>query len=246
MNVFVQLRREIAAFFFSPMAYVLLAAAMVVNGGVFVVIVDFLSDPRAGRGAAMQMLFGGTIFYYLLLLVVASLITMRLLAEERHSGTLETLLTAPISDAQVVLAKYLAAVAFYVVLWVPTLTYPLFLSRFSALDPGPITSGYLGTVLLGMMFLSVGLFFSAVTRNQIVAALLSFVTNFGLFLVGIFEFISPGTSSESVLGYMNLWTHMEDFGRGIVDTRHVVYLLSVTAFVLFCTVQVQQSRRWRA
>ena len=243
--VLAQLRREFAAFFYSPIAYVLLLVAMIYNGIIFLLIVDFLSDPRSPHGAAMQMLFGGTIFFFILIIAAATMVTMRSLAEERHSGTLETLLTAPINDYQVVLAKYLAAVGFYVALWLPTLLYPLLLSRYSEIDVGPLLSGYLGTLGVGMMFLAVGIFFSALTRSQIIAALLSFVANCALFLIPLFELFSPASSSESVLAYMNLWTHMEDFGRGIVDSRHLVYYGSITLFALFCATQLLQARRWR-
>jgi len=245
MNVFAQLKREFAAFFYSPIAYVLLTAAAVLNGVVFLLVIDFLSDPRAPHGAAMQMLFGGTIFFWIIVIVLTPLITMRTLAEERHSGTLETLLTAPISDVQVVLAKYLAAVGFYVVLWLPTLAYPLLLSSYSELDLGPILSGYLGTLGVGMMFTAVGLLGSSLTRNQIIAALISFGAIMMMFVIGIFDFLGGEASPDSVLHYVNLWTHMEDFGRGIVDTRHLAYYGSVSLFALFATVQIVQLRRWR-
>jgi ABC-2 type transport system permease protein len=243
--VLAQLRREFAAFFYSPMAYVLLAFSMVVNGITFVLIVDFLSNPYAGHGAALQMLFGGTVFFYILLLGSASLLTMRSLAEEHHTGTLETLLTAPINDAQVVLAKYLAALAFNAVLWLPTLLYVGILVRTSTIDIGPVLAGYLGTLGIGAMFLAVGVLASAVARSQVVAALLSLGANFALFLVPIFTLIDPTTGSDSPLAYMNLWTHMEDFGRGIVDTRWLAYYGSVAAFALFAAVQALQTRRWR-
>jgi ABC-2 type transport system permease protein len=245
MSILAQLKREFTAFFHSPIAYVLLTAAAILNGVVFLLIIDFLSDPRAPHGAAMQMLFGGTIFFWILVIVLTPLITMRSIAEERHSGTMETLCTAPIDDVQIVLAKYLAAVGFYAVLWLPTLAYPLLLSRYSHLDLGPIFAGYLGTLGVGMMFAAIGLLGSSVTRNQIIAALVSFGMIMLLFVVGIFDFMAGESSPDSALRYMNLWTHMEDFGRGIVDTRHLVYYGSVTLFSLFCTVQIVQLRRWR-
>jgi ABC-2 type transport system permease protein len=245
MNIFAQLKREFAAFFYSPIAYVLLTAAAVLNGIVFLLIIDFLSDPRAPQGAAMQMLFGGTIFFWIIVIVLTPLITMRSIAEERHSGTMETLCTAPINDLQIVVAKYLAAVGFYLVLWLPTLAYPILLSRYSDLDPGPILSGYLGTLSVGMMFAAIGLLGSSVTRNQIIAALISFAAIMLLFVIGIFDFMAGETAPDSILRYMNMWTHMEDFGRGIVDTRHLVYYGSITLFSLFCTVQIVQARRWR-
>jgi ABC-2 type transport system permease protein len=245
MITLAQLRREFTALFYSPIAYVMLVAAMVINGIHFMLIVFFLSDPYSPHGAAMQFLFGGTIFFYLLLLGVASMITMRSVAEEKHSGTIETLLTAPISELQVVVAKYLAVVGFYIVLWLPTLLYPIVISRYSEIDPGPLVAGYLGTLGLGMMFLAIGLFFSAITRSQIIAALLTLAVNFTLFLLPLYELVSPSFTPDSVLSYMNVWSHMEDFGRGIVDTRHLVYYGSVTLFALFATVQVLQARRWR-
>ena len=245
MTMLAQLKREFASFFYSPIGYVLIGAAAILNGIVFMLIVDFLSNPNAPHGAAMQMLFGGTIFFWIVVLVLTPLITMRSLSEEKHSGTLETLLTAPISDLQVVLSKYLAAVAFYAVMWLPTLTYPLLLSKYGDIDMGPVLSGYLGTMGIGMTFLSIGLLCSSLTRNQIIAALLSFATITVLFILGIFEFIGDGAASGSVLSYMNLWAHMEDFGRGIVDTRRLIYYGSIVTLSLFATVQALQSRRWR-
>jgi len=121
----------------------------------------------------------------------------------------------------------------------------LVLSRYSEIDLGPVLSGYLGTLGVGMMLLAIGLFFSALTKNQIVAALLGFGVNMTLFLVGLSESIGSEQSSESAIGYMNLFDHMMDFSRGIVDTRHLVYYASLTLFVLFCAVQVLQARRWR-
>ena len=244
MTILYQIKREFTAFFFSPIAYVVLVAAMVVNGIVFGMIIDFLSDPRSGHGAAMQLQFSNE-FYWFLVLVVCPLVTMRLLAEERHAGTIETLLTAPISATGVVVAKFLAAVAFWIVIWLPTVAYAILLSHFSTLDFGPVLSGYLGTLGVGMMLLSIGLFFSSVTRNQIVAALLGFGANMTVFLLGLSATMSDIQSSESVLAHLNLFEHMLDFSRGIVDTRHLVLYGSVSLFMLFCTVQVLEVRRWR-
>ena len=246
MNLLAQLKRELMAFFYSPIAYVLLAGALVINGGVFIAIIDALSQPGAPPGAAMQLLFGnGNIFYWMLIIVVTPLITMRLVAEERHSGTLETLLTAPINDTEVIVAKYLAAVICYVSLWAPSIVFPIVLAKFSSIEFGPVLSGYFGTLIIGMVFLAIGLFFSTLTRNQIVAAVLSFATNVVLLFVSLFDAFSPHTDSRSLLGYMNLYNYMEDFTRGIVDSRPIIYNLSLTLFVLFCTVQALQARRWR-
>jgi ABC-2 type transport system permease protein len=244
MSIFAQVKRELTAFFFSPIAYVVLVAAMLVNGIVFGMIVDFLSDPNSGHGAAMQIMFSNE-FYWFLVLVICPLITMRLLAEERHSGTIETLLTAPIGTVGVTVAKYLAAVLFWVIIWLPTAAYPLLLSRYSTIEVGPVLAGYLGTLGVGMMLLAIGLFFSALTKNQIVSALLSFGANMALFLIGLSASMSAVQSSDSPLGYINLFDHMLDFSKGIVDTRHLVYYGSVSLCMLFSTVQVLEMRRWR-
>ena len=244
MSLFAQVKREFTAFFYSPIAYVVLVAAMLVNGIVFGMIVDFLSDPQSGHAAAMQIMFSNE-FYWFLTLVICPLITMRLLSEERHTGTIETLLTAPIGTVGVTAAKYLAAVSFWVVLWLPTAAYPLLLLKFAPIEPGPVLAGYLGTLGVGMMLLAVGLFFSALTKNQIVSALLAFGANMALFLLGLSASMSAVKTSDSPLGYINMFEHMMDFSRGIVDTRHLIYYGSVSLFMLFCTVQVLEMRRWR-
>jgi len=246
MTIFAQYKREIQSLFVSPIVYVLLVATMIYNGFVFLLIVDFLASPGAPAGAAMQYMFGGTSFFYIIITAACSFITMRLIAAEKSFGTLETLLTAPINETQVVVAKYAAALSFYLILWLPTLAYPLILSRYSEIDFGPLASGYLGTLGIGMMFLAIGLLSSAVSKNQIVAALLSFAGNMVLLLLGVFAFLQSNSSSESLLGYLNLWDHMDAFSRGIVDTRYLVYYASTTLFVLFCTVQVLQFRRWKS
>lgn len=246
MTLLAQLKREFVSLFYSPIVYVLLVATAIYNGFVFLLIVDFLADPAAPHGAAMQYMFGGTSFFYIIITAACSFVTMRLIAQEKSTGTLETLLTAPINETEVVIAKYGAAVGFYVILWLPTLVYPLVLSRYSEIDIGPIASGYLGTLGIGMMFLAIGLLCSSLSKNQIIAALLSFAGNMVLLLIGVFAFVKSSVSSDSVIGYLNLWDHMDAFSRGIVDTRCLVYYASTTLFVLFCTVQVLQSRRWQS
>ena len=164
--------REFRAYFFSPIAYIVAALLLLVNGGVFWLIVSFLNDPRSQIGAPLELFFGQTIFFWLILLFIAPVLTMRLLSEERRSGTIEVLMTAPVTEGQVVTGKYLAALLFYIFLWLATVTYPLLLSYYSEVDWGPVASGYLGVVGIGALFLSVGIFASALTRSQLVAAVL--------------------------------------------------------------------------
>jgi len=242
VNILAQIQREFQAFFFSPIAWVVISASAILNGVMFVLLIEFLSGPDPAQGAPMQMMFSW-ILYWLVALIISPLITMRSFAEEKHAGTLETLLTAPISDVQVVMAKFSASAVFYIITWSPTFLYPLILSRYSELDAGPVLSGYLGTFCIGLMFIAVGILCSAATRNQIVAALLSFGSVMVLFLIGLFGF-TANVTQDGFFNYVNLLTHMEDFSKGIVDSRYLVYYATNTSLALFGAVQIIQSRRW--
>ncbi|HPW54525.1 MAG: ABC transporter permease [Thermoanaerobaculaceae bacterium] len=237
--------RELIAYFSSPLAYVVMTAFLFINGYVFWLIVAYLNDPRTQAMAPLKLLFGGTIFFWLFVLFVVPVITMRLLAEERRSGTLEVLLTAPVSETQVVIAKFLSAFAFYVVLWLPTLAYVAILASYSKLDWGPVAAGYLGIALLGGLFLSIGLFTSALVRNQILAAILAFALLVVVFSLGLVENLATGETLKGMLGYMNLWNHMDDYARGILDTRHVVYSLSLCGLFLFLATKALEASKGR-
>ena len=177
--------------------------------------------------------------------MIAPVLTMRLLAEERKSGTIEVLMTAPITEAQVVLGKYLAALLFYLTLWLPSLVYAVIIAAYSEVDWGPVASGYLGILAIGALFLAVGVFASSVSRNQIVAALATFAMLMVFFSFGLLEGLFQGEIVKQALGYMNLWQHMEEFSKGIVDTRRLVFYGSVTAFFLFLSAQSLETRKWR-
>lgn len=237
--------RELVAYFSSPLAYVVLTAFLFFNGYVFWLITAYLNDPRTQAMTPLKLFFGGTIFFWLFLLFVVPVITMRLLAEERRAGTLEVLLTAPVSEGQVVLGKFLAAFIFYLFLWLPTVAYVVILKQYAAIDLYKVASGYLGIALLGVLFAAVGLFTSAFTRNQIVAAIFAFAVLVVLFSMGLMEQLATNPALKGALGYMNLWDHMDDFARGLVDTRRIVYQLSLAGLFLFLTVKVVEARKWR-
>ncbi len=237
--------RELLAYFSSPLAYVILTAFLFINGYVFYLIVAYLNDPRTQAMAPLKLIFGGTIFFWLFLLFVVPVITMRLLAEERRSGTLEVLLTSPVSEGQVVLGKFLAAFVFYLFLWLPTWVYVWILASHARIDFGPVWAGYLGIALLGVLFLSVGLLTSALVRNQIVAAILAFAVLVVVFSLGLVENLVTGALAKGILGYMNLWNHMDDFARGIVDTRHIVYTLSLAGLFLFLATKALEASKGR-
>ncbi|MCX6339169.1 MAG: ABC transporter permease [Candidatus Aureabacteria bacterium] len=239
--------KELKSYFYSPIAFVVLVVFLAFNGLVFFLIMSALNDPRMPReGSAMQLFFGGTIFFYVLLSIVAAVITMRLIAEERKSGTIEVLMTAPITDWDLVLSKFFGAMAFYLFLWLPTLSYVAVLRRYSGIDAGPLCSGYLGVALLGGMCISVGLLCSAVTRNQIIAAISSFVIITALWTLGIFRTFITGTSAQGFFSYINILDHFfESFSKGIIDTRALVYYVSSTVLCLFLTVKIVESHKWR-
>ena len=244
MNTFVIARRELLAYFYSPVAYVVLALFLVIQGIYFWLFLNFLSAPSAPPGAVMSYFFGGTIVFWISTIFASSLLPMRLLAEERKSGTLETLLTAPVRDGEVVLGKYLACVAFYALLWLPELAYVVLLWRFAGRpDLGPVAAGFLGALLTGAALLAWGLLASALSRNQIVAAVLAFAFSFALLLLGVTEDFANSQTLRAVLSYMQMFKLMEDFGRGIVDSRHVVFLLSLTAIGLYATVKVVELKK---
>jgi len=238
-------RRELVAYFSSPLAYIVMTAFLLMQGYIFFLIVSFLNDPRTQAMTPLRLFFGGTIFFWLFLLFLVPVITMRLIAEERRSGTLEVLLTSPVTEAQVITGKLLAALAFYVALWLPTLIYVVILKTYSTIDLGPVAAGYLGVLLLGFLFLGVGLFTSTLSDNQLIAAILAFAVMVLLFSVGLVEQLMTSSALKTALGYMNLWTHMDDYARGIVDSRHVIYELSAGVLFLFLATKSLGVKKWR-
>ena len=226
--------REWRAYFLSPLAYVILAAFLLMNGIIFSAIVAFLNAPGAPKGQALPFLFTNTYFWIFNLFVVP-VITMRLFAEERKSGTIETLLTSPVGEPTVVLGKFAGALGFFLTLWAPTLVYVLILRAQTPIDVGPVAAGYLAIALIGGLFLSIGTFASTLSKNQIVAAILAFAMLIPVFSAGLLESLVNDPRRRESLGYFNLWEHMEEFARGVVDTRRLVYYLSATAFFLFLT-----------
>jgi ABC-2 type transport system permease protein len=248
------IRREFSAYFLSPVAYVTLAVFLLVTGHLFFLTLSALTEtgPR-GIEYPMQGLLGDEKFW-LVFLFIPPLLTMRLLAEERGTGTLETLLTAPIRDWQVVAGKYVGAVLFYLVLWLPTLLYVPVLVNLDwqtwqpRIDPYPVLTSYLGVVLAGAMFLAVGLLVSSLVKSQLVAAMIALVVSL-LFVLAAFwrPDLDAGTWAGRVVQFVSVPEHFRrDFTRGLIDTRAVVLYLSVTAFCLFLTVRSLEARRLRA
>ena len=191
----------------------------------------------------MQYIFGD-VFFWIIIFILIPILTMRLIAEERKEGTLELILTFPVSDSQMILGKFIGAFLFYFFLWIPTFIYVGVLFWFSPPDIGPILSAFLGVLFVGAMFISIGLFTSTLSENQIISAMLSFGFILGIFLVSAVETLLPPGPLRFVLQYLNFIRHLDLFKIGIIDTRHIVYFLSFITFFLFLSIRSLESRRW--
>src|ERR1035437_3071055 len=241
-------RRELASFFLSLTGYIIIAAALFLMGYTFVIILVKLQKPMPMSTPITELI---TPFFWLLLLLTTPMITMRLFALEKFSGTFETLMTTPVSDVQVVTAKFSAALMFYLLMWLPLMGCLLVVQHYAGgtdvWDGGVIAGTFLGILLLGGLFISLGCFASALTRSQVVAAMISLVFGASVFLVGYFTSELPvqDTWQSQVLACFALRDRMHDFARGVVDTRPVVLLGSLTLFFLFLTLRVVESRRWK-
>jgi ABC-2 type transport system permease protein len=172
------------------------------------------------------------------------MITMRTYSEEKRSGTIELLLTSPVSDLQIIMGKYLGALALYATMLLVTMLYMGILFRIGEPEWRPIATGYLGLLLMGGCFLSAGLLISSLTKNQIVAGFLTFATFLMLWIINWpGEYSGPAT--RDLLNYLSITQHFDDFARGIIDTKDVVYYLSFITFGLFLTAKSVDSERWR-
>ena len=241
-------KRELFAFFVTPLAWVLISVFLLVQGMHFYLLIDNFATATAGSPSdqtPIQAFFGNTVLLYLILFLFVPALTMRLFAEERRSGTIETLMTAPVSSWAVVLAKYLAVLTMYVVMWAPTSLYLVILQRTGEIDARVAASAYLGVLLVGAGYLAIGLLMSAITKSQFLALILTGLVILGLFILGVGEFITrEGTLMHDVCSYVSVWAHMNDFALGIVDSRRVVFYGSMTLLPLFVTTRAVDAWRW--
>jgi ABC-2 type transport system permease protein len=185
----------------------------------------------------------GSPFYIVLVLLLMAILTMRLLAEERKLGTIELLMTAPVRDSEVIIGKFLGSVGVWVVMLAFTLYYPIMLIVFGDPDMGPIGTGYLGLFLLGCASLAVGIFTSSLTSNQIVAAVVAGGILLALWFLGAAATSLPQTVGN-VIGYFSPASYFSDFIQGIIDTRGIIYYLSIIALFLFLAVRSLENSRW--
>jgi ABC-2 type transport system permease protein len=240
-------KRELFAFFVTPLAWVLITVFLLVQGMHFFLLVDHFSSQVQVMSdqTPLQAFFGNTVLLYLVLFLLVPPMTMRLFAEERRSGTIETLLTTPVSTPAVVLAKYAAVVTTYLAMWAPTLLYLVILRRTGELDWRAAGAAYLGVGLVGGGYMSLGLMMSALTKSQFLALVLTALVVLGLFILGIGEFVTrEGSAMHAICQHVSIWAHMNDFANGIVDSRRLVFYGTLIVLPLFITTRAVDAWRW--
>jgi ABC-2 type transport system permease protein len=240
LNILVIAKRELQSYFVSPIAYVAIAVYLVIAG--FIFVLEMTGMAQYGASPSLQGQFGTMVF---LLLIFAPPLTMRLLAEEQRMGTLELLLTSPVQDWQVVLGKFLASLGVLLLTIVITFAYGLMLRAYGNADLGPMAAGYLGLFLAGGALMSIGVLTSAMTQNQVIAAVLAVATILLLWVLGAAGQLVSNLTATQVFNQLAFFEHTTNFWRGIIDTNDAVYFLSLMALALFLASRVLETRRWR-
>jgi ABC-2 type transport system permease protein len=229
--------KELRSYLGTPMAYVVTAIFLALSG-------TFFTAYLASTGYADTSIRGFLSVAQYLMLLFSAVLTMRLVAEERKLGTWELLLTVPVRDVEIILGKFASSLAVLALMLALTFYYPILLLIFGDPDLGPIMTSYLGLFLLGAASLAVGIFASSLTSNQLVSAVVAGGLLFALWFLGLAGPLAPGPLGE-LMSYLSLSSHFPDFIRGVVDTRAVVYYLSITAVFLFLAVRSAEADRWR-
>jgi ABC-2 type transport system permease protein len=254
-NVMAIAERELRSYFASPMAYVIIGFFLLPFGVFFYLYLTLFV-----RNSMQMTQFGGAqnvnqqVIRYVLqnasviILFIMPMITMRTYSEEKRSGTIELLLTSPVSDVEIILGKFFGALGLYLAMLLVTLLYIGILYWAAWPNPGPewkpIVAAYLGLLLMGAAFISIGLLISSTTNNQIVAGVVTFVVFLLFWIVGWFA-DSAGPTIGPITSYMSITEHFDDFSKGVIDTRHVIYYLSLITFGLFLTAKSVDTERWR-
>lgn len=250
-NVFTIAGKEMRGYFVSPMGWVVMGLFALLFGYFFLAHLDYFvrQSMQSSMGGApvnvnQGMIRGALSNASVIILFLLPMITMRTYAEEKRSGTIELLLTAPVTDVQIVLGKFLGALGFYAALLGVTLLDIAIVFIFGNPEWKPVFTGYLGLLLMGSCFLSIGLFVSSTTKNQVVAGAATFVVALLLWIISWMA-SSAGPTMAAVLSYLSITEHFDDFSKGVIDTKHVIYYLSVIGFGLFLTVKSVDTERWR-
>lgn len=244
------IRRELGGFFRSFTGYLVITlVALLLGFSYWVMVKSYLLEPM--ESSIIELFFDGSFFFWLILLLASPVITMRTYAQERFTGTYESLMTVPVGDVQVVFAKYFSALMFFALMWLPLPACIWVISHHAAeplpFDPGQIGATVAGMLLIGSLYMAFGCFCSSLTKSQIIAAMMSLtgglVFFFASFLPAVLALEHPAL--KVLIDQLSMVEHMGDFVRGVVDTRHLVFYLSMTWFFLFLTVKVVEARRWK-
>jgi len=247
------MKRELKSFFYSPIAYVVLTIFLIITGYFFFVMMAGLSryssqmmqNPMAQINITemiIRPLFGNMTF---ILMLIMPILTMRLFAEEKKSGTFELITTYPIKDIDLVIGKVLACSGVFLAMLLCTGLYPVFMFSYSSPDPGVLGSAYLGLLLMGIAFIALGTFISSLTENQIVAAVMTFGASLLFWIIGWISQVSEGVFSK-FLTQISLLSHYENFSKGVIDLSDIIFYLSFSAFWIFLTLRSLESKKWRS
>ena len=251
-NVIAIANKELRSYFSSPMAYIIIGFFALPFGVFFYLYLDAFvrqSLQMAGMGGGSMNVNQQVIRYVLqnasvIILFIMPMITMRTYSEEKRSGTIELLLTSPVTDVEIILGKFFGALGLYIAMLLVTLLYIAILFVYGNPEWRPLVACYLGLLLMGGAFLSLGLLISSTTNNQIVAGIISFIVFLMLWIIGWFA-DSAGPVMGAVTRYLSITEHFDDFSKGIIDTKHVLYYLSLITFGLFLTAKSVDTERWR-
>lgn len=237
-------RREVAGLFVGPLAWVLLALAFLWNGWLFVL---YLRTTNGDVDVTVRLALGESWAFWMLLVLVPPLLTMRMISEESRTGLLEFLLTAPVSDAAVVLGKFLAATTFLAILWAGIAVYSVTLAGLGiAPDPGVLLGGWLGALLASALFCAIGLFASSLTNTPVLAAFAAILINLGIVIAPMLARLTDAPWVRGAVGRVDVIDHHKNaFLLGVLDTAYLVFFVGWTALFLFMTVRTMEARRWR-
>ncbi|MBE9502720.1 MAG: ABC transporter permease subunit [Proteobacteria bacterium] len=256
-NCYLIAKKELQSYFTSPVAYVVITIFLIITGYFFYNLFASFStlsfQASANPALAKQRnllnvtetvirpLFGNM---SIIMLLMMPLLTMRLFSEEKKSGTIELLLTYPISDMEVIIGKFVACTTVFILMLSASITCPILVMVFGEPETGPIITGYLGLFLMGSAFISLGIFTSSITENQIVAATLSFGVLFLFWMMG-YSVSFMGPTLGRIIMSISLIGHIEGFAKGVIDTTDIIYYLIFSSLFIFLTLRVMESKKWR-
>lgn len=256
-NFYLIFKKEFKSYFASPVAYVVITMFLILTGYFFYNSLALFStisfqatmNPMLAKQVGLlnitesvvRPLFGNI---SIILLLMVPLLTMRLFSEEKKSGTIELLLTYPVTDMGVLLGKFFACMVVFIIMIALTSLYPLLIIAFGQPEIGPIITGYIGLFLVGASFVSLGIFASSLTENQIIAATVAFGLLLLFWMIG-FSASLAGQTLGDILSYISLTSHLEGFAKGVIDTTDIVYYLIFISLFLFLTLRILESKKWR-